>query len=71
MNILVFLVPVQLKLISHHINMIGMLSGGKLNMRIGCRFRLIWSFWDEELCKIGEKIQPFNVLKKLYSLWIK
>lgn len=58
MNILVFLVPVQLKLISHHINIIGML-------RIGCRFRLIWSFWDEELCKIGEKIPTFQCFKEI------
>lgn len=65
MNILVFLVPVQLKLISHHINIIGMLSGGKLNMRIGCRFRLIWSFWDEELCKIGERIPTFQCFKEI------
>lgn len=65
MNILVFLVPVQLKLISHHINIIGMLSGGKLNMRIGCRFRLIWSFWDEELCKIGEEIPTFQSFKEI------
>lgn len=69
MNILVFLVPVQLKLISHHINIIGMLSGGKLNMRIGCnQFDLVRT---RSSVKYVKKFQPLNVLKKLYSLWIK